>query len=247
MQVVTDALDRPSILAALFQQSVDDVIQLLAMHLLSPADKALLLEAQAFGNRATLAVVYRTPDFHAVEGIIAEAQSDQVPDAGGHDAFAVVLPRQPVAEVAGVVRLVKLVIAQDARDLVPIEDRDVPRLAVFSTWGGTQEVGWVRYALDRYGVAYDLIFKERVRQGALRSAYDVIVIPSQGGSGRRLVFDLEPKSKPLAYRKSDRFKFLGMYGETADMSGGLGKEGIEAFTKFLEAGGTLIAASGAIR
>jgi hypothetical protein len=123
---------------------------------------------------------------------------------------------------------------------VPTHDVDLARLAVFSTWGGTQDVGWVRYALDRYGVAYDLIFKERIRQGALRAAYDVIVIPSQGGSAKRLVYDLEPKSKPLAYKKSDRFKSLGMYGESDDITGGMGLGGVAELQKFVEEGGVLV-------
>jgi len=123
---------------------------------------------------------------------------------------------------------------------VPMHDADVPRVAVFSTWGGTQEVGWVRYAFDQYGLPYDLIFKERVRQGGLRAAYDVIVIPSQGGSAKRLVFDIEPKSKPLAYRRSDRFKFLGMYGESDDITGGMGLAGVTELQKFVEEGGLLV-------
>src|SRR5204862_3104635 len=28
---------------------------------------------------------------------------------------------------------------------VPVHDVDLPRLAVYSTWGNTQEIGWVRY------------------------------------------------------------------------------------------------------
>jgi hypothetical protein len=123
---------------------------------------------------------------------------------------------------------------------VPMHDADVPRVAVFSTWGGTQEVGWVRYAFDQYGLPYDLIFKERVRQGGLRAAYDVIVIPSHGGSAKRLVFDIEPKSKPLAYRRSDRFKFLGMYGESDDITGGMGLAGVTELQKFVEEGGLLV-------
>ena len=38
--------------------------------------------------------------------------------------------------------------------------------------------GWrtrVRYALDRFEVPYELIYKERVKKGDLKSAYDVIV------------------------------------------------------------------------
>ena len=38
-----------------------------------------------------------------------------------------------------------------------------------------------------------------------------------------------------------------MYGETPDMSGGFGQEGVDAFAKFLEGGGTLIARRHAIR
>jgi hypothetical protein len=128
----------------------------------------------------------------------------------------------------------------DVASGVKTHEVDVPRVAVFSTWGGTQEVGWVRYALDQYGVPYDLVFKERVKQGALRSAYDVIVVPNQAGSSKRLVFDLEPKSKPLAYRKSDRFKSLGAYGESDDITGGMGLPGVAELQKFVEDGGVLV-------
>jgi hypothetical protein len=27
---------------------------------------------------------------------------------------------------------------------------DLPRLAMFTTWGSTQDVGWVRYAFDHF-------------------------------------------------------------------------------------------------
>ena len=56
----------------------------------------------------------------------------------------------------------------------------LPRIAVYSTWGSTQNVGWVRYAFDQYETPYDLIFKDEVRKGGLRARYDVIVMPSQG-------------------------------------------------------------------
>ena len=59
---------------------------------------------------------------------------------------------------------------------------DLPRLAMFSTWGSTQDLGWVRYAFDKFEINYDLIYKERIKQGNLKAAYDVILIPSQGGA-----------------------------------------------------------------
>jgi hypothetical protein len=47
--------------------------------------------------------------------------------------------------------------------------------------------------------------------------------------------------------KSDKYKFLGMYGESPDITGGFGQPGVDAFKAFLEAGGTLIAAHNAVR
>lgn len=123
---------------------------------------------------------------------------------------------------------------------VPMHDVDLPRLAVFTTWGNTQEVGWVRHALDKFEVRYDLIYKERIKQGNLRDAYDVILIPNQGRSGKGLVFDIEPKSKPLAYTKTEQFTTHGAYGESEDITGGMGLAGAAELQKFAEAGGVLI-------
>ena len=61
-----------------------------------------------------------------------------------------------------------------------MHDLDLPRLAIYSIWGNTQEVGWVRYALDRFEVPYDLIFKERVKKGDLKGSYDLIVAAEPG-------------------------------------------------------------------
>jgi hypothetical protein len=123
---------------------------------------------------------------------------------------------------------------------VPMHDLDLPRLAVYSTWGNTQEVGWVRYALDKFAVPFDLIYKERVKKGDLRSAYDVIVIPNQGRGGKGLVYDIDPKSKPIAYTKTERFKNLGVYGESPDITGGMGISGVAEFEKFINDGGLLV-------
>jgi len=123
---------------------------------------------------------------------------------------------------------------------VPMHDLDLPRVAMFSTWGSTQDVGWVRYAFDKFEVPYELIYKERVNQGNLRNAYDVILIPSQAGSGKRLVFDVESRGKPIPYKKDDRFKSLGVYGESDDMTGGMGLQGVAELEKFVKEGGLLV-------
>ncbi len=128
---------------------------------------------------------------------------------------------------------------------VKMHDADLPKLAVFSSWGNTQEVGWVRHAFDQFEVPFDLIFKEQIKQGNLRAKYDVIVIPHQRG-GKGLVFDIEPRKdaqgnpKPLAYTKTDKFKFLGDYGSSEDITGGMGLEGVMEFQKFVAQGGLLV-------
>jgi hypothetical protein len=132
-------------------------------------------------------------------------------------------------------------VALSAAPTVAMHDVDLPRLAVYSTWGNTQEVGWVRHAFDHYELPFDLIYKERVKQGNLRAAYDVIVVPNQGRTGKNLVYDIDARpGVKLAYTKTDQFRNLGMYGESEDITGGMGLEGVVEIRKFVEAGGVLV-------
>jgi zinc carboxypeptidase len=136
-------------------------------------------------------------------------------------------------------------IALSAAPQVPMHDLDLPRVAIYSIWGNTQDVGWVRYAFDKFEVPYDLIYKERVKKGDLKASYDVIVMPNQGGSGKRIVFDIENRGQPIAYKKSDRFRNLGIYGESDDITGGMGLDGAAQFDKFVKDGGLLVTLGGA--
>jgi len=136
-------------------------------------------------------------------------------------------------------------VALSSMPTVAMHDGDVPRVAIYSTWGNTQEIGWYRYTFDRFGIPFDLIYKERVKKGNLRADYDVIVMPTQQAN-RAAVF-APPAARPVPYVKSDKYKFLGMYGESPDISGGMGGEGVDAFAKFLESGGTLICTGDAVR
>jgi hypothetical protein len=126
-----------------------------------------------------------------------------------------------------------------------MHDADLPRVAIYSSWNGTQEIGWYRDAFDKFGIPYDLIFKERLKKGNLRGEYDVIVMPTQ--QANRAAIFAPPAARPVPYLKTDKYKFLGMYGESPDITGGMGGEGVDAFAKFLEAGGTLICTGDAVR
>jgi hypothetical protein len=125
-----------------------------------------------------------------------------------------------------------------------LHDADLPRLAVFSRWGSTQETGWVRHAFDHFGIDYELIFKERIRQGGLRASYDVIVMPHMGNSAKDIVQDVECKDRSLAYTKTPEYRYLGMYGESEDICGGMGLGGLVEIEKFVLEGGRLITLGG---
>ncbi len=129
--------------------------------------------------------------------------------------------------------------ALNSAPTVVTHDADVPRLAIYTQWTGTQNLGWYRFTLDKFGVPYDLIYKEQLAKGGLRAKYDVILVAEQP-LGKTQVM-AAPAAKPQSYLKNDKYKFLGMYGESSDMSGGFGQAGIDAFADFLEKGGTLIA------
>jgi hypothetical protein len=123
-----------------------------------------------------------------------------------------------------------------AAPTVATHDADMPRVAIYSQWSQTQELGWYRFTFDKYGIPFDLIYKERVEKGDLKKDYDVIVMAMQN-INRQTV--MAPKAaKPQPYKQ---------YGSTDDMSGGFGQAGVDAFGKFLEQGGTLIAVQGAVR
>jgi hypothetical protein len=126
-----------------------------------------------------------------------------------------------------------------------MHDAPAPRIAVYSQWTATQDLGWYRLTFDTLGIPYDLIYKEQVQQGDLRSRYDVILMAAQNINRQTAL--QAPSARPQPYQRSAKYKTLGMYGETPDMSGGFGQAGVDAFATFLEGGGTLIAAGAAVR
>src|SRR5262249_22386580 len=128
---------------------------------------------------------------------------------------------------------------------VATHDGDLPRVAIYSQWSGTQELRWYRHAFDQFGIPFDLIYKERVAKGDLKKDYDVIIMAAQNIN--RTAVLAAPAAKPQPYQKTDKLKFLGMYGESADISGGFGQAGVDAIEKFLDGGGTLITTLQAVR
>jgi hypothetical protein len=194
-----------------------------------------LLAVAHFGSNNMITLRYRLKD-QKVQAVEKEFKQGDVTFPAG--SFIV---SGDAAKVKSAVQELGLsAVALAAAPQVAMHDLDLPRVAIYSIWGNTQDIGWVRYAFEKFEVPYDLIYKERVKKGDLKGSYDVVLLPNQGGSGKRLVFDIENRGQPIEYKKSDTFKNLGVYGESDDITGGMGLEGVSEFEKFVKAGGLLV-------
>ncbi len=124
---------------------------------------------------------------------------------------------------------------------VKTHNLDVPRIGYVHAWQRTQDEGWVRAALDTYGVPYTYFSDQKLRDGHLRQEYDVIVYPHVGGSSQSHINGI-PKTgpDPIPYKKSDLTPNLGANDQSDDIRGGMGMEGLAELAKFVDEGGTLI-------
>jgi hypothetical protein len=171
------------------------------------------------------------------------AAAEQAFDAGGHHfaagAFVITdadrARLQPSIEQLGLSAW-----AVDAAPKVPMHDLDVPRIGYVHTWTSTQDEGWVRLAFDTFKVPYTYFAAPRLREGDLRSKYDVIVFPHAGQGGTALITGGVTGSEPRPYKKTDITPNVGTVDSTDDMRGSIGVEGLMELYKFVDAGGVLI-------
>jgi hypothetical protein len=124
---------------------------------------------------------------------------------------------------------------------VKTHELSIPRIGYVHSWQRTQDEGWVRAALDHYEIPYTYFSDQKLRDGDLRSKYDVIIYPSVGGSSISQVNGI-PKTgpDPIPYKKTDLTPNLGALDSSDDIRGGMGMDGLKELTKFVEEGGTLL-------
>ncbi len=124
---------------------------------------------------------------------------------------------------------------------VRTHDLDVPRIGYVHSWTRTQDEGWVRAALDTYGIPYTYFADQKLKEGNLRATYDVIIFPHVGGTAQSQVNGMAMTgSAPLPYKKTDKTPNLGFVDQADDIRGGMGLEGLLNLAKFVQEGGTLI-------
>jgi hypothetical protein len=131
--------------------------------------------------------------------------------------------------------------AMSSAPSVKTHDLDVPRIGYVHSWSRTQDEGWVRAALDTYGIPYNYFGDINLRKGNLRQKYDVIIFPHVGGTVQTMVNGIaKTGANPLPYRKTADFQALGTPDASDDIRGGMGLEGVKNLYEFVQQGGTLI-------
>lgn len=195
----------------------------------------LLVEHTTDNNLMTFRTRFATTKMHAAEADF---------DAAGRTfrAGTFIVPAGDRARIeASLADLGLSAWAVAAAPSVKTHELDLPRIGYAHAWQRTQDEGWVRAALDTYGVPYTYFGDIELRNGNLRAKYDVIIYPHVGGSAQSHVAGIiKNGDTPLPYRKSPATPNLGANDSANDIRGGLGIEGLTELYKFVQAGGTLI-------
>ena len=177
------------------------------------------------------------------------AAAEDAFSADGHSfsAGAIIIANANRAQLDASVKALGLTAyAVSAAPTVKTHDLDIPRIGYIHSWTRTQDEGWVRAALDTYGVPYEYFGENAVaKMGDLRQKFDVILYPhggsgvgnAGGGRGGR---GGTAADVPVPYKSTKEFPSLGFPDSTDDVRGALGEEGMKSLYAFVQHGGTLI-------
>lgn len=95
-----------------------------------------------------------------------------------------------------------------------------PRIGLYRGYNEGMPQGWQRWKFDQYGVEYDQLRNDDIREGGLAGRYDVIML--QDRSPRAIINGYSEDRMPEPY------------------AGGIGEQGVEALRAFVRNGGRLI-------
>ncbi len=125
---------------------------------------------------------------------------------------------------------------------VKTHELTVPRILYLHSWSRTQDEGWVRAALETYGVPFTYMGdKELAHMPNLRANYDVVIYPHTGANAQANVSGVAITGKdPVPYKKTAETPSFGTPDSTDDIRGGMGVDGLMNLYKFVQQGGTLI-------
>jgi hypothetical protein len=173
---------------------------------------------------------------------MAAAEAPFTADGHPFGAGAIIIANAPRATIdASLARLGLRGYAVASVPSVATHDLDIPRIGYIHSWTRTQDEGWVRAALDTYGVPYDYFGENAVaKMGDLRAKYDVIIYPHGGSGIGQPVGGRGGPDVPVPYKSTKEFPALGYPDSTNDVRGALGEGGMKALYAFVQHGGTLL-------
>jgi len=215
---------------------------------MTPVASPVMAEGGVTGRGSTLVVDHTTDNnlmafrFRHADVPMQAAEEDFELDGHAFRAGAFIIPNADRAAIEPT--LTELGLSARATNDVPdvsTHELDVPRIGYIHSWRRTQDEGWVRAALDTYGVPYDYFADQRLVDGGLREKYDVIVYPHVGGDALSQIEGIEMEGTlPLPYRKTEETPNFGYMDESDDIRGGMGLEGLMELAAFVREGGTLL-------
>ena len=229
--------------------------------ILPSADKAMLdqpmtqvtkhvIAAGGLSGTGTVAVIEHSGDNNIIsfryrlKDVKMQAAEEDF-DMGGHHfrAGAIIIPNANASQIDAQLKQLGLSgWAVAAAPSVKMHDLDIPRILYLHSWSRTQDEGWVRAALDTYGVPYTYMAdKEIATMTNIRARYDVVLLPHSGANGAAIAAGI-PKTgnAPLPYQRTAEYPSLGALDSTSDIRGGMGVDGVMNLYRFVQDGGTLI-------
>jgi len=123
---------------------------------------------------------------------------------------------------------------------VPAHIEKAARIGVWVPWADTDSIVWVRYSLDQRKVPYAYLRDEDIRAGALRDRIDVLLYGHVDLELAEQIQGLPKAWGPMPFMKTARSPSFGTPAESADITGGIGWEGLAQIQKFVDEGGLLV-------
>jgi len=123
---------------------------------------------------------------------------------------------------------------------VPKHKAPVPRIGLWVPWADTDSVGWIRYSLDQRKVPYTYLRDEDIRAGDLRSRIDVLLYGHVDLELAEQIVGLPKAWSPMPFMKTAQTPSFGTPAESADITGGIGYEGLGQIERFVNAGGLMV-------
>jgi hypothetical protein len=218
---------------------------------MKPLTEDIVLPGTVTGTGPTLLVDATTDNvlvtFRFANPTLPMQAAEEDFDAAGHHFHAgTFLIPDGASNPALAASIEKLGLIAYAADMPTVKTHPltVPRIGYIHSWQRTQDEGWVRLALDRFGIPYTYFADNTIHGVNLREKYDVIVYPSIGGTSQSQVNGI-PKtgnlpSDAIPYKKSALTPNLGVEDSSDDIRGGMGIDGLASLVRFVRDGGTLL-------